>query len=250
MTDITIIIYWDRYNMRSIKLIKKQHIWLPTPLGLIIITLVLLSSSVFILKNLAHYLAQQQSIKAPILIVEGWISDLALKEVIKHYKTADYKMIITTGGLIKTRNSTKHKTYAGSAAAYLRNNGLNSINIKSLPTPESAQNRTFLSAVIVRDWLQKQNIKTKQINLYSQGVHARRTKTLYEMAFGKQYRIGINAAKTKEYKLDNWWKSSTGAKYVITEMIGLIWVKCCFYPGEYQSHQEKWGYKKISQQNK
>jgi len=227
--------------MPKLKLIKKQHIWLPTPLGLIIITLVLLSSSVFILKNLAHYLAQQQSIKAPILIIEGWISDQALNEAIKHYKTADYKIIITTGGLIKTRHSTKHKTYADLAAAYLRNNGLNTSNIKSLPTPESAQNRTFLSAVIARDWLQKQNIKAKQINIYSQGVHARRTKALYQMAFGDQYNIGINAAKTIEYTLDNWWKSSTGAKAVITETIGLIWVKCCFYLGEYQSHQEKWG---------
>jgi len=227
--------------MRSIKLIKKQHIWLPTPLGLIVITLVLLSSSIFTLKNLAYYLAQQQSIKSPILIVEGWVSDLALRDAIKHYKTADYKMIITTGGLIKTRNSTKHKTYADLAAAYLRNNGLNNSNIKSLSTPESAQNRTFLSAVIVRNWLQKQNIKTKQINVYSQGVHARRTKALYQMAFGDQSKIEINAAKTTEYKLDNWWKSSAGAKAVITETIGLIWVKCCFYPGEYQSHQEKWG---------
>ncbi len=227
--------------MPRLKLIKKQHIWLPTPLGLVIITLVLLSNSVFILKNLAHYLAQQQSIKSPILIVEGWISERALQEAIKHYKTANYKIIITTGGPIKTRNSTKHKTYADLAAAYLRNNSLNNSNIKSLPTPESAQNRSFLSAVIVRDWLQKQNIKTKQINLYSQGVHARRTKALYQMAFGNQYRIGINAAKTTEYKLDSWWKSSTGAKTVITETIGLAWVKCCFYPGEYQSHQEKWG---------
>ena len=241
MTNITTIIYWKRYNMPPIKLIKKQHIWLPTPLGLIIAILIFLLSSIFILKNLAHYLAQQQSINAPILIVEGWISDLALKEVIKHDKAADYKIIITTGGLIKTRNPTKYKTYADLAAAYLRNNGLNTSNIKSLPTPESAQNRTFLSAVIVRDWLQKQNIKTKQINIYSQGVHARRTKALYQMAFGDQYNIGINAAKTIEYTLDNWWKSSTGAKAVITETIGLIWVKCCFYLGEYQSHQEKWG---------
>ena len=218
--------------MPPIKLIKKQHIWLPTPLGLIIITLVLLSSSIFTLKNLAYYLAQQQSIKSPILIVEGWISELALNEVIKHYKTEDYKIIITTGGMIKKRNRKKYKNYAELAAAYLRNNGLSNANIKILPTPGAVQHRTYLSAVTVRNWLQQQNIKTKQINLYSQGVHARRTKALYEMVFGEQYKIGINAAKTKEYKLDSWWKSSIGAKSVITEILGLTWMKCCFYPEE------------------
>jgi len=215
--------------MPPIKLIKKQHIWLPTLLGLIIITLILLSSSVFILKNLAYYLAQQQSIKSPILIVEGWISELALNEVIKHYKTEDYKIIITTGGMIKKRNRKTYKTYAELAAAYLRNNGLSNANIKILPTPGAVQHRTYLSAVTVRNWLQ-QHGKAKQINLYSQGVHARRTKALYEMVFGDQYKIGINAAKTTEYKLDSWWKSSIGAKSVITEIMGLIWMKCCFYP--------------------
>lgn len=227
--------------MHCPKLIKKQQIWLPTPLGLIMISLIFASTALLILKNLAHYLAQQQSIKAPILIVEGWISEQALNEVIQHHKKTGYQIIITTGGIIKSRNTTKYKTYAESAAAYLRNNGLRQENIKPLSTPESAQNRTFLSAVIVRDWLQQKNIKTKQINLYSQAVHARRSKVLYEMAFGDQYQIGINAAGTEEYKLDHWWQSSSGAKAVITEIIGLSWVKCCFYPGPYQSHQEKWG---------
>jgi len=53
-----------------------------------------------------------------LCIVEGWISEQALKEVIKYYKATDYKMIITTGGLIKTRNSTKYKTSADSAAPF------------------------------------------------------------------------------------------------------------------------------------
>jgi len=37
------------------------------------------------------------------------------------------------------------------------------------------------------------------------------------MVFGEQYKISINAAKTTEYNLDNWWKNSAGAKAVITE---------------------------------
>jgi len=227
--------------MPKLKLIKKQHIWLPTIPGLILISLSSIAMALFIINNLASYLAQQRPLHEGILVVEGWVSEQALLQAIHIYKTNPYQQIITTGGLIKGRRQSEYKSYADSAAAFMLKNGIRKSEITSLPTPESAQNRTFLSAVIVRDWLQKQNIKTKQINLYSQGVHARRTKALYQMAFGDQYKIGINAAKSIEYTLDNWWESSTGAKAVITETIGLIWVKCCFYPGEYQSHQEKWG---------
>ncbi|NOQ17289.1 MAG: hypothetical protein GQ581_09535 [Methyloprofundus sp.] len=226
------------------KLFKKQQIYLPTPLGLTLITLIFLITTIFILKNLAHYLTQQQSIQAEILIVEGWISEQGLNEVIQHYKANPYKILITTGGLIKGKYKIKHKTYAESAAAYLRKNGLNKIQIKSLPAPDSAQNRTFLSAVIVRDWMQQQKTPKTKINIISQGVHARRTKFLYQIAFGEQYQIGIIAAKPVGYQLANWWQSSIGAKAVLTELIGLTWVKCCFYPGEYQSHQERWGIKK------
>jgi len=223
------------------KLIKKQHIHLPTPLGLILITLVFLITSIFILKNLANYLAEQQPINQGILVVEGWLNNEALLSAVTQYQTNPYQQLITTGGLIKGRQNTVYKTYAESAAAFLQNNGINKDKITALATPESAQNRTFLSAVIVRDWLIDKKQSTTEIDVFSGAVHARRTRVLYEMAFSDRYEIGIIAAKPSEYTLQQWWQTSVGAKAVITEFVGLIWVKCCFYPGEYQTHQEKWG---------
>jgi len=69
-------------------------------------------------------------------------------------------------------------------------NGIKQPDITSLPTPDSAQNRTFLSAVIVRDWLIKQKNTIQYIDVVSEGVHARRTLTLYKMAFANKRDIG------------------------------------------------------------
>ena len=223
------------------KLTKKQHIHLPTPLGLMLITLIFLTTTIFILKNLANYLAEQQPLNKGILVVEGWLSEQALLTAVEQYQSNPYQQLITTGGLIKGRQNTAYKTYAESAATFLQNNGINKNNITALVTPESAQNRTFLSAVIVRDWLINKKHRTTEIDVFSGAVHARRTRDLYQMAFPDQYKIGIIAAKPREYTLKQWWQSSAGAKTVITEFVGLIWVKCCFYQGEYQSHQERWG---------
>jgi len=120
-------------------------------------------------------------------------------------------------------------------------NGIKQPEITSLPTPDSAQNRTFLSAVIVRDWLIKKKNNTQTIDVVSEGVHARRTLTLYQMAFANKRGIGIMAGKAEQYLLESWWQTSAGIKTVISEVVGLVWSVCCFYPGEYQSHEEKWG---------
>jgi len=79
------------------------------------------------------------------------------------------------------------------------------------------------------------------MDIYTQGVHARRTYTLYKMAFRDIDKIGIYASQSESYDLKTWWKTSEGAKSVVTEVVGMLWVKCCFKPGEQGSHQEKWG---------
>lgn len=86
-----------------------------------------------------------------------------------------------------------------------------------------------------------QQNNTQPIDVFSEGVHARRTLELYKMAFAKKIKIGIMAGKPQEYLLEFWWRTSAGAKTTITEAVGLMWVTCCFYPGEYGSLQERWG---------
>jgi len=227
--------------MPKLKLIKKQHIWLPTIPGLILISITCIAMIIFIINNLANYLAQQQPINKGILVVEGWVSEQTLLQAIHSYKTNPYQQIITTGGLIKGRRQSEYKSYADSAAAFMLKNGIKQPEITSLPTPDSAQNRTFLSAVIVRDWLIKKKNNTQTIDVVSEGVHARRTLTLYQMAFANKRGIGIMAGKAEQYLLESWWQTSAGIKTVISEVVGLVWSVCCFYPGEYQSHEEKWG---------
>jgi len=227
--------------MPKLKLIKKQHIWLPTIPGLILISITCIAMTIFIINNLANYLAQQQPISKGILVVEGWVSEQTLLQAIHSYKTNPYQQIITTGGLIKSRQQGKHKSYADSAAAFLLKNGINKSEVTSLPTPDSAQNRTFLSAVIVRDWLIMKKNKNQTIDVVSEGVHARRTLALYQMAFANKREIGIMTGEAEEYPLESWWETSAGAKAVVSEVVGLVWSVCCFNSGGYQSHQEKWG---------
>lgn len=73
-----------------------------------LISLILLSTSVVIIKNLANYLAQQQPQHKGILVIDGWVSEKTLLQAIQTYKTGTYQQIITTGGLIKNQQQNTH----------------------------------------------------------------------------------------------------------------------------------------------
>ena len=134
-----------------------------------------------------------------------------------------------------------HATYAEQASAFLVKHGINTDQLITIPTPASAQDRTYLSAVIVRDWFSENKPGQITIDLYSGDVHARRSYKLYKMAFADTAHIGIIAAEPNNFSLQYWWRTSAGAKSVLAETAGLIWINCCFSPGAYGSHQEKWG---------
>jgi len=207
---------------------------------LILIALLLCASFAFI-KNIGHYLAVTKPEQSPYLVVEGWQDEYSLKEALIRFESGGYKILITTGGPIKGWRHSTYKNYADYSADLLVSNGLDEGKLVSVPTPASAQNRTFLSAVMVRKWFDKKGILVSSVDVFTESVHARRTRKLYELAFYNSVDIGIYASSPQTYNLSSWWNTSEGAKSVITEIIGFFWVTCCFSPGDYGSHQEMWG---------
>jgi len=192
-------------------------------------------------KNAAYFLAGESPVDSRILVVEGWLPEEGLKQALLEFNQGDYKLMITTGGPI-TAYKAGYSTYAERAKEALLELGVKPSQLYVVPTPASAQNRTYLSAVMVRNKLLEMEQKPHAVNVFSGDVHARRTLLLYELAFKeKEIEIGILAADANRFDLAFWWESSGGVKSVLTELIGWMWVKCCFYPAEQGSHAELWG---------
>ena len=105
--------------------------------------------------DLAQYLSHK---KINVMVVNPIITHAFFKMELNRNKTdkADAQLIarycehvVVTGGYEKKsyqpkgRRQSEYKSYADSAAAFLKKNGINQSDITSLPTPDSAQNRTF-----------------------------------------------------------------------------------------------------------
>lgn len=221
--------------------------WFPTVLGGLIFLLLLVIGGLFLLKQLAIILAPNAPLaERTYLVVEGWQDEDSLLSALAIFNAEGYQYMITTGGPNRRFLSPAHASYAEQAGAFMLEHGLSADRLIEIPAPESAQERTYLSAVMVRDWLALKDANLTELNVHTSDVHARRTRYLYQRAFG-DVKIGIYSAAPQSFELKRWWKTSDGAKSVITELIGNVWVSCCFHPGEPGSHYEKWAVEKTGQ---
>ena len=148
--------------------------------------------------------------------------------------------MLTTGGPIESWSGEPvWKSFAERAAGYLQAHGLSGVPVIAVPAPKSAQDRTFLSAVMVRDWAQRSGLTLDAIDLYSAGVHARRSRALYRLALGPTVEVGVLAASPRTYDAQRWWASSNGAKTVVGEAPARL-TACCFWPAAPGTHEERW----------
>ena len=228
-------------------LFKQRVINLPTLWGWFVIVVIVIVIVIVILifgyifKHLAVFLAKNQPVQGQYLIVEGWLDEHSLLKAKDLFEQGSYSLLITSGGPETGQLKPDCPSYADRAAAFLIMQGFDSNKLHIAPAPASAQNRTYLSAVKVRQWFESQNRPPDSFDIISSSVHARRTQQLYQMAFGDNVKVGIVAIAPQRYSLQSWWQSSEGIKSALAEIVGLGYTFCCFEPGEIGSHHELWG---------
>jgi hypothetical protein len=228
-------------------LFRRRQVWLPTIWGLLLLLVCATVAAVVLGQSAYRLMAPQAPARgsggggARTLVVEGWLDAAELRQAVAAARRGRYERVLTTGGPIDPEIDVgAWKNYAVRAAAILRADGLGEIPVIAVPAPASAQERTFLSAVMVRDWARQSGLTLGAIDLFSAGVHARRSWLAFRMALGDGVEVGVLAARPAGFDARRWWTSSMGAKVLLSEVLGLLWTKCCFWPGPPGSHDERW----------
>ena len=228
-------------------LLRRREIWWPTWRGALLLLVVVVVVVAGLCTKAHDLLAPHKPARGPAgdgartLVVEGWMEAGELQQAIAVLRAGRYTRVLTTGGPVLTwPGDTVWHSYAARAASYLRANGVTGIPVIAVEAPASAQDRTYLSAVMVREWAQHAGVKLEAIDLLSVGVHARRSWMLYRMALGDEVEVGVLAARPTEYDPERWWTSSAGAKATLGEVVSVAWTTCCFWPGARGSHEERW----------
>jgi len=213
--------------MKFPKLLKKTQCRVPTLTGWVLfVSVVLISGCVFFL-NVHNFLSVNRPLGGSILIVEGWIPDYCLEEAARVFREGDYRMLISTGGPLKQGSYLReYNTLAELAAATLKELGIPEKQIISLPSPHTRKDRTWQSALTVKDFLLDKD--SCVIDLFSFSVHSRRSAYLFRKALGKKFRVGVISTENRDYDPSRWWMFSEGVRSVLSESIAYVYARVTF----------------------
>ena len=213
------------------RLITKKEIYVPTVFGWFTLCGTVIALSFLSLWQIYPFLAYHNPVNAEVLIIESCVPDYALKEAISEFGNGSYKFFITTGGpLSKGSYLADYKTFAELTAASLKKLGVPEHKIIALPAPYVLKERTYASALEVRKWLLK-HPDFKTVNLFTLGVHARRSHYLHRKVFSSKIELGVIAVAPEDYIPEKWWSSSAGVRTVISEEIAYLYFRF-FWFGE------------------
>ena len=216
----------DLISGSKLYLIHRKEQWSLTVYGWLFTLILILVLILFTVTNIYPFLAVNAPISADVLVVEGWIPDYAIKGAIAEFKRGHYRQVITTGTPVsKGYYLAEYKNFAELTAATFIALGFDNNHLVAIPTPYTLKNRTYASAVAVRQWLSTSDLTVKSINLYTSGPHARRSWIIFKSALTPTIKVGVIAAEPQEYNFKAWWQSSEGVRTVIGEAIAYIYAR-------------------------
>ncbi len=186
---------------------------------------------VFGVRGAYSFLAVSDPVDNGALVVEGWLPDYAFQEAIKEFRKGYHSQIFVTGGPLENGAPlSEYRTFAELGAATLLRLGGGTNAVQAVPAPRVQLDRTYASAVALKNWLDSHAITETNFNVISLGPHSRRSRLLFEKALGKNYNVGVIAVGNQEYDTNHWWESSSGVRTMMDESIAYLYVRLSFRP--------------------
>jgi hypothetical protein len=214
-------------------LLRHRDCLFPTWRGWLLLLFAGLVLAIGAVRTIHSFLAVTDPVAGGALVVEGWIPDYALEQAIAEFRRNHYTKLYVVGVPVEHGAPlSDYKSYADLAAATLVKLGLDRDSVQAVPTPGVRQDRTYTSALVLKQWMQEHNALPAELNLISMGPHARRSRLLFAKAFGPEVRVGIISLEEHDYDPAHWWTSSQGFRTVVDELIAYSYARLLFRPGK------------------
>ena len=177
------------------------------------------------------FLAVNAPVKTTALVVEGWVPRYAITNYVARYHT-NYTDIYTTGGVTLADYTSRDvsDTFASVARSRLVRVGVPAAKIHIVPAWIVKRDRTYSSAVALREWSRTNNVPLTSFNVITLGPHARRSRLLHQKAFGDGVKVGVIPLTDIQYESDHWWRYSEGVKETLSEAFAYLYARFLFSP--------------------
>lgn len=197
----------------------------------------------FFVTMIHGFLAVSNPVGEGVLVVEAWIPSRTLAESVTLFNSGRYRYFVVVGGPLQGSGgkSCDPATYADLAATKLEELGFDSKRVVKISTPaeSSVFGRTLASATAVERWLGSSGTSVCCVDVFTAGVHARKSWILFRYALGDGHRVGIIAGSPTSYDPRFWLVSRRGVWLVIRNLAGCVYSKLwILFHGTY--HEAGW----------
>ncbi|HOW66556.1 MAG TPA: YdcF family protein [Candidatus Paceibacterota bacterium] len=207
----------------------RKTVWVPAPRAILSGVLLGLLLLFLAQSHLHSFLAVSNPVPARCMVIEGWLPDYAMVAAVREFKDGGYDCLFATGlPLDRGHFLVSFQTYADLAAATCLRLGLSSNQVIAVPAERVERDRTYCSALALKQWLVSQNRQIEALNVVSLGAHSRRTWLSFRKVLAPETRVGILSMPNREYDAAAWWRSSEGFKEVLAEVLGFFYLHCCY----------------------
>jgi uncharacterized SAM-binding protein YcdF (DUF218 family) len=212
-------------------LVYRKERWSLSWRGRLTLAFLLLLVGALLLKGVYPFLATTHRVDADVLVVEGWVNEYAIRVAVEEFRNNSYQRVFATGGPVEGHGGyiNDYYTSASVGADLLKRSGLPNESLEMVPSRVMDRDRTYGSAVALRNWFREHNMPVPSINVVTEDVHARRTRLLFEKALGDVV-VGVIAVPNPDYDSRHWWRYSEGVKDVFTETVSYLYARLLFYP--------------------
>lgn len=212
----------------------RKERWSLSWFGRVVVTSAFLLVGVLIFESVYPFLAITHRVNSNILVVEGWVHEYAIQAAVKEFQSNHYQRVFATGGPVggSGRYINDFYTSASVGADLLKKCGLPNERLQMVPSRVMDRDRTYGSAVALRNWFRDHNMAVLSIDVVTEDVHARRTRLLFQKALGKDVQVGIIAVANVDYPANRWWHYSQGLKDVFSECAAYLYARLLFFPSE------------------
>lgn len=208
--------------MKPPALFKQRTLWWPTWFGWLCLLAVFAAPALTWFFFGEDHLCLTERRPADVLVVEGWIDSAGIAAAAREFREGGYRYVVATGGYsAEEGDPDRWGSYAEVAARVLLRSGVPESKIVLAPAEFSESQRTFEAARAVRTALTARGLNAPiQLNVFTQGAHARRSRLVYARTLGKDFAVGVISWTPPELAGRPWWKSSERTKDLIVETIG------------------------------
>lgn len=184
------------------------------------------------------FLAVNKPIGRGILIVESWIPQETLAAVPKLVREGKYTHILIVGS---GNQGHPEGSDVNVATRMLSRLGCDPNLLVAIQVPEqktrravgitgfgstssySISQRTYAGGLMVKQWIQATSAGTDAMDVFTVGVHARKSWILFQHAMGEGYEVGVISGPEPAYDSRRWLASKTGLYLVARNSVGYLY---------------------------